>query len=97
MKHETIIITEQAYKFLSNEVYKRRSGKSFSEEQLNKIVSMKKFRNGGADDKTYPIKANEIRIDKDCFSIKIDEIKELLNKEGFGYRQDGFIVDCIYV
>lgn len=97
MKLETIIITKDAWKFLRNKSRTMKGYSILSEEALNKCLSQVKLLNDGANPETHPINDNEIRIDKECFSIELDKIKNLLNENGFGYRQDGFELNCICV
>lgn len=89
-KHETIIATKEAWKFLENYYRTSRGFKEAKDEWLEKMWA-KKFRNGGANPKTHPIGENEVRIEHSDFLMKIEEIKSVLKDNGFSYRQDGFI------
>lgn len=53
------------------------------------------FRNGGANPATHPIADDEIRVDRNNFSLSLEEIKAGLTDYGFTYRQDGFITEGI--
>ena len=55
-----------------------------------------RFRNQSASNQTYPINENEVRLTRDSFSLRWDNIKDMLNDEGFGYREDGFVQEAIY-
>lgn len=96
VKLETIIISKEAWKYLRN---KNRITKGFAaliDEQLEKAWSKIRWRNGGASNETYPIKENEVRIERDTFSIRWDSIKDTLKDNCFDYRIDGFIQEAIY-
>lgn len=96
-KHETIIINKETWKFLHNY---HRTSQGFSElkdESLERIWGKHQWRNKGANSKTHPITEDEIRIDKDSFSIPWKTIKSLIVDNGFDYREDGFIAEGIHI
>ena len=90
-KSETIIISKQAWFFLQNHQRLSRGGKAASESFLERAWNVVN-RNDGANPATHPINENEIRIDKDNFG-KLETVKSVLTEKGFGYRQDGFVVE----
>ena len=90
--YETIIINKSAWKFLKNYDRQRGGFKKLSDEQLNNFWNkIDIFKNRGANPATHPIKANEVRIDRDTFNMKLDMVKQVLEENGFKYRQDGFV------
>jgi hypothetical protein len=93
-KHETMVITKDAWKFLENNYRTSRGFSEAKDEWLEKMWN-RAFRNCGANPATHPIGENEIRIEHGSFLMRIDEIKILLTDNGFGYRQDGFIQEGI--
>ena len=96
--HETIIINKEAWKFMWN--FERQKGgfKPLTEEQLDKLWQrIQDFRNKGANPKTHPIKSNEIRIDKDSFDFKWDNVKQIIIDNGFEYRKDGFVAEGTHI
>ncbi len=97
-KHETIIINKETWKFMRNLERRRGGFKLLNEEQLEKLwLKLKDFRNQGANPKTHPIDKNEIRVDKDSFNMKWDYVKQIIIDNGFEYRQDGFVVEGMYM
>lgn len=96
-KHETIIITKEAFFFLTQENRKKAMCSPLSEEQLEKRWTRIRFRNRGASMEKHPIAENEIRISQDSFSFRFDRIKEMLTANGFIFRQDGFIEEGCYL
>lgn len=96
-KHETIIITKEAWCFLRNENRKKAGCVSLNEEQLEKCWARIRYRNHGANSEKYPIADNEIRIDCDSFNFRLEQVKEMLTANGYTFRQDGFIVEGIYI
>ena len=96
VKLETIIINKEAWKFLRNKNRTTQGFTALTDEQLEKAWSKMRFRNQGASNQTYPINENEIRLMRDSFSLRWDNIKDMLNDEGFGYREDGFVQEAIY-
>ena len=96
VKLETIIISKEAWKFIQNKNRTMQGFTALNDEQLEKSWNRIKMKNLCANSKTYPIKENEIRIDRDCVSIRFEMIKSILNNEGFSYREDGFIQEAIY-
>ena len=97
-QHETIIIAQDAWKFMWNFERERHGFKAISDEQLNKIwAKISDFRNGGANPKTHPISENEIRITKDTFNLRWDEVKEIIMNSNFSHRQDGFVAEGAYM
>lgn len=96
VKLETIIISKEAWKFLRNKNRTMQGFTALTDEQLGKAWSEIRFRNDGASYETYPIKENEVRIEKDTFSIRWDNIKDMLKDNGFDYRTDGFVLNAIY-
>ena len=94
--HETIIITKSAWKFLRNHFRLTNGYSKLRDEQLEKIWnSTKRYRNLGANPQTHPISDNEMRIEDGDFLCEFSEIKKLLRYNGFGYREDGFVVSGI--
>lgn len=96
VKLETIIISKEAWKFLRNKNRTMQGFTALNDEQLEKSWNRIRLKNLGANTKTYPIEENEIRIDRDCVSIRFELVKSILNNEGFSYREDGFIQEAIY-
>lgn len=96
VKLETIIINKEAWKFLRNKNRTMQGFTALNDEQLEKSWSKIRMKNLGANPKTHPIEDNEIRISRDCVSIRFETIKSMLNDKGFGYREDGFIQEAIY-
>ena len=95
-KHETIIVTKEAWKFLENN-YRESGGFPHASEKWLEKLWKGAFRNLGANPKTHPIKKNEMRIEHGSFLMSIDKIKKLLTEKGFEYRQDGFVAEGINV
>jgi hypothetical protein len=94
---ETVIISKEAWKYLRN-VDRQRDGRApLNDERLNAIWDRISFHNGGANPATHPIRKNEHRVDKDTFSMSISAVKSILDEKGFTYRQDGYIVEGIYM
>lgn len=89
-KHETLIVKKEGWRFLQNYYRTSRGFQELKDEWLEKMWE-RAFKNGGANPKTHPISEDEIRIERDSFLMKIEEVKLLLSKNGFSYRQDGFI------
>ena len=96
VKLETIIINKEAWKFLRNKNRTTQGFIALTDEQLEKAWNKMRFRNQGASNQTYPINENEVRLTRDSFSLRWDNIKDMLNDEGFGYREDGFVQEAIY-
>lgn len=96
VKLETIIINKEAWKFLRNKNRTMQGFTALTDEILKKEWSKLRWRNDGASYETYPIKENEVRIEKDTFSIRWDNIKDMLKDNGFDYRTDGFVLNAIY-
>lgn len=95
-KHETLIISKKAWKFLQDYERESKGYKKISPEWLEKCWQ-RALRNEGANPQTHPISSDEIRIYKDCFSYDWNEVKNLLNEKGYGYRQDGFVIEGFYI
>ena len=96
-KNETLIITGEAWKFLTRHSAASRGFKNLTDERLDRLWDKHDFRNGGASRKTNPISDNEVRISRDSFAIKWDGIKQLLEDNGFSYRDDGFCENGCYL
>ena len=96
VKLETIIINKEAWKFLRNKNRTMQGFTALNDEQLEKAWSKLRWRNNGASNETYPIKENEVRIERNTFSIRWDNIKYMLKDNGFDYRTDGFVLNAIY-
>lgn len=95
-KHETIIIEKEGWEFLKNQSRTLKGFEPLSQEQLDKIWKREyEFRNGGGE--KYPISENEIRIEPDSFALRWDKVKQLLKDNGFKQRQDGYVVEGIYL
>lgn len=92
--YSTIIISFEAWKFLRNEDRRKANVPLLSDELLQKSWNRMKFRNQGAGS-SYPISENEIRIYKDSTLFDLESVKDMLIKNGFTFREDGFILDCI--
>lgn len=92
--YSTIIISFEAWKFLRNEDRQKANVPLLSDELLQKSWNRMKYRNQGAG-KDYPISDNEIRIYKDSTLFDMETVKRKLIENGFTYREDGFILDCI--
>ena len=90
-KHETIIVSKEAARFIWDLPRKVKMTDEWFNREWNKA-----FRNGGANPKTHPISENEVRISVDNICFSLDEAKRLLTENGFTYRTDGFIVDGFY-
>lgn len=95
-KNETIIITKEAWCFLKNENRKKAGCAPLNEEQLEKCWG-RMYRNNGANYEQYPIADNEIRIERDSFNFRLEQVIEMLTENGYTFRQDGFIAEGIYV
>ena len=96
--HETIIVEKSGWEFLWNTDRVDRGFEPLSQERLDDVWNRRCVnKNRGANPKTHPIAENEIRIDKDTFSIKWETVKSLLKDNGYKYRQDGYIVEGIYL
>jgi hypothetical protein len=91
-KHETMVITKEAWKFLENHYRTSRGFSEAKEEWLEKQWN-RAFKNGGANPATHPIAENEIRVEHGSFLMSLDDIKSTLKSNGFEYRQDGFIME----
>ena len=96
-KHETIIITKEAFFYLKAENRKKAQCSPLSEEQLEKAWERIRYKNRGASMEKHPITDNELRISPDCFNFRFDQIKEMLTANGFTFRQDGFIEEGCYM
>lgn len=96
-EHETIIITKNAWKFMRNFERELHGFNPISNEQLDKIWGKITLRNGGANPKDFPIAENEIRVDKDTFNCKWENVKVTLSESGFDYRKDGFTETGTYL
>ena len=96
-KNETIVITKEAFFFLKNENRKKSNCTLFNQEQLEQWWSRMKYRNGGASKEKHPIGENEVRISKDSFNFRLEQVKEMLMANGFTFRQDGFIEEGCYM
>ena len=84
-KHETMVITKEAWKFLRNADRVKGGYSELKDEQLEKVWS-----------KTHPIAENEIRVENDSWNtFRIEEAKQKLTENGFAYRQDGFVAEGI--
>ena len=95
-KHETMVITKEAWKFLRNADRAKGGYSALTDEQLEKVWGKIAFRNGGAWSKTHPIAENEIRVENDTWNtFRIEEAKQKLTENGFDYRQDGFVAEGI--
>lgn len=95
-KHETMVITKEAWKFLRNADRVKGGYSELKDEQLEKVWGKIAFKNGGAWSKTHPIAEDEIRVENGSWStFRIEEAKTILAENGFGYRQDGFIAEGI--
>lgn len=95
-KNETIIVNKETWIFLRNYERTTQGFAELTERQIERIWSMV-YRNGGADPKTHPIAEDEVRIDKDTFGIRWSTIRSLITDNGFTYREDGFVVEGIYI
>lgn len=99
-RHETLIITKEAWKFLKNHSRTSKGYSELEEEKLEKIwqrIDKEGFRNDGAPSKKYPITMNEMRINPDTFAFKWGTLKQILQDKGYGYREDGYIIDGCYL
>ena len=96
-KNETIIITKEAFFFLKNEDRRKAGCSIFNDEQLEKWWARMRYRNGGASNEKHPISDNEVRISKDSFNFRFEQVKEMLKANGFTFRQDGFIEEGFYM
>ena len=96
VKLETIIISKEAWKFLRNKNKTMQGFTALNDEHLEKCWNRIRLKNLGANTQTYPVEENEIRIDRDCVSIRFELVKSILNNEGFSYREDGFIQEAIH-
>lgn len=95
-KHETMVITKEAWKFLRNADRVKGGYSTLTDEQLEKVWGKIAFRNGGAWSKTHPIAENEIRVENDSWNtMRIEDAKAILTENGFEYRQDGFVQEGI--
>lgn len=90
-KHDTIIVNKETWIFIYNYERTREGFPELTERQIERIWNMA-YRNGGANSKTHPIAEDEIRIDRDTFSIRWDSIREFITDNGFEYREDGCVV-----
>lgn len=92
-KHETLIISKEAWFFLNHYDRTSRGYRDCTNEWLERVWSSQLIRNNGANPETHPIADDEIRIDREYFHISWDKIKTVLTDNGFTYRDDGFIVN----
>ena len=90
--NDTIIVNKETWKFLKNYNRTSQGFSEMSDESLERFWNRLQWRNGGANSKTHPIAEDEIRIDRDTFSIRWDTIREFITDNGFAYREDGYIV-----
>lgn len=98
LKHETIIVSKETYFFLRNHTRKIGGYSELSDESLERLWNrMESARNIGANSQTHPIDKNEVRIDRDSFGLPLNTMKTLINDNGFTYREDGYIVESIYI
>lgn len=94
---ETLIITKDAWIFLRQKQRQKYNCKQLTDEQIAKDFDRLRFRNHGANSKTHPIADNEVRITRDSFCFSLEDIKTLLDIMNFEVRNDGFVVNCLYV
>lgn len=87
----TIIINKETWKFLRNYDRTSQGFSELSEESLERIWGKILFRNGGANSKIHPIADEEIRINRDTFTVPWSAIGEFIADNGFTYREDGFV------
>ena len=95
-KNETIIITKEGFFFLTQKNREKARCTPLTAEQLEARWKRIRYRNGGAGSE-HPIAENEIRISKDSFNFRFEQIKEMLKADGFDFRQDGFIQEGCYM
>lgn len=95
-KHETIILTKEAYRFAKDFERAEHGRKPLSETFFQHIWTQG-FRNGGANPATHPIGENEIRVDRDSFGFSLARVKSALAANGFEWREDGFIQEGFYI
>ena len=96
-KHETIIISKEAWEFMKNFEREVHGYRIFNREWLDKLWSRMYCRNGGANPATHPIKEDEVRVDRDSFNIRFENVKSELTAHGFNYRSDGFVAEGFYL
>lgn len=89
-RNRTLIITKEGFFFIKNEIKKSISGKPHSTGFLEREWRRAAGHNPANREK-YPIGANETRIVDGDFRLNQDEIKELLDANGFSYRDDGYV------
>lgn len=95
---ESIIIQKEAWKFLWNLERQMGGFKPLTDDQLDRLwLRIEDFRNRGANPATHPLREGEIRIDRDSFGMKFDDVKSALVAEGFTYRDDGFTAEVYYM
>lgn len=92
MKHETIIIKKEAWKFLRNLDRTTRGYSELSDEALERSWSKFIMRNGGANSITHPIGDDEIRIDKGSFGISWNRVISVCYENDFEWRKDGYMM-----
>ena len=91
--NETIIIHKNGWKFMWNTEREKHGFAALSNEQLERIWSKIVSKNRGANPATHPISNDEIRIDKDTFNMKWEDVKETLSNNGHAVRDDGFVAE----
>lgn len=96
-KNETIIITKEGFFFLKNASRRKAGCQELSLEKLEQWWARMRYRNGGASNIKHPINDNEVRVSKDSFNFRLDEVKAMLHAEGLTFRQDGFIEEGCYM
>lgn len=93
---ETIILTKEVWEIAKNWDRTQRGYKPLSNTFIERVWTQG-FRNGGANPATHPIADNEIRVDRDSFYIDLEHIKAMLYNAGYTWREDGYIVEGIYL
>lgn len=93
---ETIILTKEAWIAAKNYDRTQRGYKPLSEAFIERTWNQC-FRNSGANPATHPIAENEIRVDRDSFYLDLEHIKAMLVNAGLSWREDGYMVEGIYL
>jgi hypothetical protein len=94
--HETIILTKEVWILAKNFDRTQRGYKPLSETFIERVWTQS-FRNGGANPATHPIADNEIRVDRDSFSLDLEQIKAMIFNAGYTWREDGHIEEGFYM
>lgn len=87
-KHDSLLVNKESYCYIKQYNRKRRGYGPLSEESLDRLWK-----------RIHCKEQNETlaRIDKDTFSISMEQVKELLTSAGLTYIDDGKKVEGFYL